>query len=287
MITRQVTQRMFLMRPDDVTNNAFVFCLAIAALRTGIDIMFSCAMSNHHHTIIFDRNGTYPEFIAHFHKLFAKCQNSWHGRWENFWASRKTSVVRLVTRADVINKIVYAATNPVKANLVERATQWPGVNTLSHFLYGRALRARRPAHFFSAAGQMPESVELDLVMPPEFGTQEDMRAEILARVQDAERTAAQQRAMTGARVLGRRGCKSQRFDATPSTHAPRRKMSPTFAAVNRWAREEALQRKKEFLVAYRAARLAWIGGNARPIFPVGTYWLRRFTPLLREFPLTC
>ena len=46
MITRRVTQRLFLMRPDDVTNNAFVFCLAIAALRTGIDIMFSCAMSN-------------------------------------------------------------------------------------------------------------------------------------------------------------------------------------------------------------------------------------------------
>jgi len=31
MITRRCTQRQFLMRPDPVTNNAFIYCLAVAA----------------------------------------------------------------------------------------------------------------------------------------------------------------------------------------------------------------------------------------------------------------
>ena len=33
-------------------------------------------MSNHHHTVIFDRDGTFPAFTEHFHKLLAKSQNA-------------------------------------------------------------------------------------------------------------------------------------------------------------------------------------------------------------------
>jgi triacylglycerol lipase len=36
MITRRCTQRQFLLRPDPATNNAFVYCLAVAAQRAGI-----------------------------------------------------------------------------------------------------------------------------------------------------------------------------------------------------------------------------------------------------------
>src|SRR3954447_6932906 len=130
MITRRCTQRQFLMRPDRETNNAFIYCLAVAAARHGIQVLFTVAMSNHHHTGIRDPRGNYPEFIEHFHKLFAKCQNALRGRWENFWSSEQTSVVRLVDAADVIEKMVYALTNPVKDALVEKAKDWPGVSSL-------------------------------------------------------------------------------------------------------------------------------------------------------------
>jgi hypothetical protein len=93
MITRRCTQRQFLMRPDPATNNAFVYCLAVAAEHAGVQVLFTSAQSNHHHTGIYDPKGTYPEFIEHFHKLFAKCMNSLRGRWENFWSSEQTSVV--------------------------------------------------------------------------------------------------------------------------------------------------------------------------------------------------
>jgi hypothetical protein len=56
---------------------------------------------------------------------------------------------------------------------------------------------------------------------------------------------------------------------------PRRGLRPTIAAKNLWARLEAIQRKREFVTAYRCARRAWLAGTPVP-FPAGTYWLRRF-----------
>ena len=63
MINRRCTQRQFLLRPDPATNNVFTYCLAEAAQRCQIEVLLSCAMSNHHHTVIYDRWGRYPEFI--------------------------------------------------------------------------------------------------------------------------------------------------------------------------------------------------------------------------------
>ncbi len=86
MLTRRCTQRQFLLRPDDATNNAFLYCLAHAAQRCGIEVILPVVMSNHHHTIVFDRRGTIVEFTEHLHKLVAKSQNALRGRWENFWS---------------------------------------------------------------------------------------------------------------------------------------------------------------------------------------------------------
>ena len=67
LITRRCTQRQFLLRPDNATNNGFLYCLIDAALRCEIDVVLPCAMSNHYHVVIYDRAGRYPEFIEHFH----------------------------------------------------------------------------------------------------------------------------------------------------------------------------------------------------------------------------
>jgi REP element-mobilizing transposase RayT len=48
MVTRRCTQRQLLLRPDEETNNAFLYCLAEAAQRFGVEILLTCAMSNHY-----------------------------------------------------------------------------------------------------------------------------------------------------------------------------------------------------------------------------------------------
>ena len=170
LITRRCTQRQFLLRPDNATNNAFLYCLIHAALRSDLEVLLPCAMSNHH-VVIYDRAGRYPEFIEHFHKLVARSQNALRGRWENFWASEQTCVVNLVDRNAVIDKLVYTATNPVLAHLVERVHHWPGVNSLTALLAGRQLRATRPLHFFRADGPMPDELTGAAGGLPDDGTQ--------------------------------------------------------------------------------------------------------------------
>ena len=275
MITRRCTQRQFLLRPDEETNNAFLYCLADAAQRCNITVLLTCAMSNHHHTMIFDQDGTVPAFTEHFHKLLAKCQNAWRGRWENFWASEQVCVVHLVDPVDVMHKLIYVATNPVKDRLVEKVHHWPGVNGLAALLGGRPLHATRPRHFFRTNGPMPAAVTLTLALPPELGEPDPLLDELRAQVAATEAAFATERVRTGARVLGRRMILRQSWSACPASQEPRRNLRPRIAARNPRARIEAIRRNREFLVTYREARARWLSG-AEVAFPAGTYWLRRF-----------
>jgi len=278
MITRRCTQRQFLMRPDAETNNAFVYCLAVAAARHGIHVLFTIAMSNHHHTGIYDPDGTYPAFLEHFHKLFAKSQNALRGRWENFWSSEQTSVVRLVDPNDAIEKMTYALTNPVKDRLVERAHHWPGVSSLDPTVHGKPLVARRPRHFFRDDGYMPEVASLTLRRPPGH---EHMDAAAFAslvteRIRHAEELFGAERRRSGAAVLGRRAVLAQRWSERPRDREPRRQLNPRVAARSKWHRIEALLRNRAFVDAYLTARARFIEGVRDILFPAGTYWLRRF-----------
>jgi putative transposase len=275
MVTRRCTQRQLLLRPDKETNNAFLYCLAEAAQRFDIDVILPCAMSNHHHTVLFDRHGVIPAFNEHFHKLLAKCQNALRGRWENLWASEQVSVVHLVDRADVLRKVVYAATNPVEALLVERVQHWPGVNGLRALLAQRPLQATRPRHFFSPDGEMPAAVTLHLSLPPELGDHDQFLVELRHQVEAFEDAALAERLRTGRCILGRRAVLRQSWRAYPTKPEPRRQLRPRIACGNRWSRIEAHLRNRQFIAAYRAARELWVAGT-QSLFPLGTYWLRRF-----------
>jgi len=275
LITRRCTQRQFLLRPDPATNNAFTYCLIEAALRFRIDVVLPCALSNHYHAVIFDRCGNYPEFLEHFHKMFARCQNALRGRWENFWSSEQVCVVKLVGRQDVIDKLVYTATNPVKDGLVDRVDHWPGVNGLHALLSGRSLRAARPWHFFRPDGIMPAAVEMRLAIPVELGPEAEVLEDLRQRVAAAVASFSAERQRAGRPVFGRRAVLQQPWSDRPASVEPRRNLRPRIAARSKWARIEALLRNRAFLVDYAAARAGWLDGLA-VVFPVGTYWLRRF-----------
>jgi REP element-mobilizing transposase RayT len=275
MITRRCTQRQLLLRPDRETNNAFTYCLIDAARRCEVEVLLTCAMSNHHHTVIYDRRGRYPEFVEHFHKMFARSQNALRGRWENFWSSEQVCVVKLVDRDAVMDKLVYTAANPVQDHLVDRVHHWPGLNSLGALLAGRRLRATRPPHFFRPDGPMPEVVEMQLMLPPELGPEAELLAELRERVRAVELEREAERRRTGHRVLGRRGVLAQSWRDQPTSCEPRRNLRPQVATRSKWARVEALLRNRAFVEGYARARESWRAG-APVVFPPGTYWLRRF-----------
>jgi putative transposase len=277
MVTRRCTQRQFLLRPDPETTNAFVYCLALAAHRAQMQVLAFLAHSNHHHTIVVDTEGRMPEFLEHFHKFVAKHQNALRGRWENFWASEATSVVELLGPDDLLAKMAYTLTNPVKDHLIERADQWPGATSLRANLDDCPVRAHRPARFFRKDGDLPESLTLVCKRPPGFEhlSQAEWKALLTERIRSIELFAARESQAQGRHILGRAQVLRQRPTDRPQSHEPRRQVSPRVAGLNKWARIEAIQRNKAFLAAYRAARDLWQAGMGA-VFPFGTYWLKRF-----------
>jgi len=275
MVTRRCTQGQCLLRPDRATNNAFLYCLGVAAQRNPVDLINFVQMSNHLHDDLYDRLGNAPAFYEDFHKLLAKCMNVLRGRWENFFSSAQVCVVRLETRDALIDKIVYVATNPVKDHLVERVDDWPGASGYRALLSGEPLHATRPKHFFAKDGTMPAEVTLHLTIPPELGDRAEILAEVQRRVAAVEEEAARERARTGKRVVGRYAVLRKSWRDSPKGPERRRGLRPTIAARSLWARLEAIQRKRDFVEAYRWARQAMLAGKPIP-FPPGTYWLRRF-----------
>jgi hypothetical protein len=281
MVTRRCTQRQYLLRPDRETNNAFIYCLGVASQRNSVEIMNFVQMSNHLHDAPYDRHGNAPAFNEDFHKLLAKCMNAQRGRWENFFSSTQPNVVRLETREALIDKLVYIAANPVLDGLVERVDDWPGSSGYRALLSGKPLHATRPKRFFSKKGKMPEEVTLYLTIPPELGDRAEILAQVQSRVAAIEEEQARIRARTGKRVLGSYAILRQSWRESPTSREPRRKLRPTFVARSLWARLEAIQRKREFIAAYRKARAALLSGTPIP-FPHGTYWLRRFVGVAVE-----
>ncbi len=284
MVTRRCSERRFFLRPDEGTNNAFIYCLALAAKRAKVQITFSVALSNHHHTGIHDPDGNFPIFTEHFHGLLARCQNAHLGRFEGFWSSEPTSVVHLVEPNDILEKMTYAFTNPTAANLVDTVEEWPGVTTFEATLSGGHITAVRPKHFFRDDGDMPEVVSLDIARPHGFQDlgQSEWTNIVTERVRAKEADYRQRRAVKGITVLGRERILAQSPSHSPESHAPRFQMNPRVAAKSKWARIEALLRNRGFVEKYRDAFLGHMAGVANVVFPFGTYWMRKFAKVACE-----
>ena len=208
MITRRCSERRFFMRPDRETNNAFVYCLALATRKASVSIVCTGTMSNHYHAVVVDNWGRLPQFLEHFHKLYAKHQNALRGRWEAFWASEQTSVVELIQPKDVIEKMVYAITNPVAGHLVERVHHWPGVESLTAIDHNLPLTAAKPVRFFDPEnGDLPDVIDLRFRRAP--GVEHLSHAEysklLRDKVAEAEKKAATERREKGIKFLGRKG----------------------------------------------------------------------------------
>jgi putative transposase len=289
MITRRCSERRFFLRPDDETNNAFIYCLALAAIRAGVEALFVVAMSNHYHAGLHDPDGNFPIFSEYFHALLARCLNTHLGRFESFWSSEPTSVVRLLEAKDVLDKMVYAYANPAAANLVDTIEEWPGVSSFQAALTSGQLTATRPTFFFRSGGKdakdvLPDVVTLPIVRPRAFAdcTQVEWSSLLTEQVHDVESDHRARRVAAGKTVLGREAILAQNPFACPQSAEPHFGISPRIAAKSKWTRIEALQRCKEFLDSYARAIKAWMLGAAEVVFPFGTYWMRRFARVVCE-----
>jgi putative transposase len=65
LISRRCTQRQFLLRPDDETNNNVLYCIGCAMQKYEMQVLMLTVESNHEHLVIYDRFGNYPAFTEY------------------------------------------------------------------------------------------------------------------------------------------------------------------------------------------------------------------------------
>ena len=274
LITRRCSQRQFLLKPSETTNAVFRYVLAVAAERQGIKVHAYCVLSNHFHLVVTDPKCRLPAFAQQLGSLVARALNASYGRWESFWAPGSYSAVRLETSDDVLEKAAYTLANPVAAGLVRRGDEWPGLWSAPARVGGTSETAKRPEIFFNPTGHMPEEAELELVAPKGFGSVEEFRRRLRERVAQLEEQAAKELRKEGRSYMGARKILAQRPTDRPRGGEPRRRLNPRVAARDKWKRQEALGRLKEFTRVYREALERLWSGAKDVVFPPGTYLLR-------------
>jgi hypothetical protein len=273
LLSRRVTQRLHLLRPEEDVNRIYLYVLAVAAKRYGISVHGWVAMSNHHHVVFTDVKGNFPAFIAYMHRLMATCINALRGRWENLWAMEQTSIVWLVEKTDRLGKLVYTLANPVSAGLVERVADWPGAISLAANLHGKKIVVKRPDTFFDRKGRMPEEIELDAKRLPgwERLTQSEWKERLLEELANAEKAAREKLREQQRNIVGRKGVLATNPNSRPKTREPRKNLHPFIACLDKARRKAEIKLLDAFHEAYEAARRAWKEHKLRTRFPFGTY----------------
>jgi putative transposase len=160
-ITRRCSERRFFLVPDAVVRRILLYCLAMAAARTGVELHAVCAMSNHYHLVLTDVRGNLPMFMAWLNRHAANCLKLHRRRVGPIWdASEKYSAVALLSREAVWEKVIYTLTNPVKAGLVRRHCQWPGLNLGPKQWREGPLHAEHPGLYFKRTDEPSPTIRL-------------------------------------------------------------------------------------------------------------------------------
>lgn len=277
LVTRRCSQRQFLLRPDEVTDQIFAYCVAEAALRFDVGVLAFIAMSNHYHGVFLDTHGNLPDFLAHLHTMVAKVLNARWEREENLWSSDACSIVYLVEDRDVLERVIYAFANPLAVDLVERVRDWPGASSFD-LLDGRVRQVRRPQTFFRRRGSMPRTATLRVVVPPSWRGREKEWADCIRRAVERREVALRKaRLESGRRVVGRRRLMQvSPFARATSSEQPKGR-DPVIACANPVECDKAFDSLRAFRCGYAASLRRFLGGDRSVVFPPGTFKLRHLT----------
>jgi len=271
LVTRRCLGRRFLLRPDPELNRAFLYCLALATKKYGMQVHALSVMSNHYHVVLTDPEGVLPLFTAWLNRQLAMCVKRLRGWDEVVWEPNvPVSAVELTDTKEVLDKVAYTLLNPVSAELVRTPDRWPGVLSTIRHLQERKVVAKRPRVWFKDTA--PETVPLRWVTPRGFSKRHAYLGALRALVEHRLRLLQQE----PRRYLGRAAVQRASVTAQPNKKKTRFGRSPTFSALTRSRWRQAVERLRAFRTAYRQAYLAWRDGHHDVEFPPGTWWVARY-----------
>ncbi|MBU1245282.1 transposase [Myxococcota bacterium] len=280
LITRNTSERRYFLRPTKELHKAILYCIADAQAQHPVQIHAFCAMSNHLHVVLTDPDGTAPLFVQVMNQNISRFVNCSLGRFGAMWeGGARPNYCVLPEHGDILDKVVYTLTNPVKAGLVQQHHLWPGaVSGVAQIAKGR-ITTRRPTKFFAKTDD-PALLTRELILTPVPGAEvmrpEDYGHYLSQRVADVEDAIAANREAKGLRWLGRKEClKINPFDAPQTKWKPFTR-NPKVSSKHEEARNAWILRLKRFIVPYDTAKEEFRSGNRDAPFPLGTFAMRLF-----------
>ena len=282
VLDRRTTQRFFLLRPDADrrSQRIYLYVLAVIAHKHGVLVHGFIQMSTHHHLVVTDVRGVFPEFIHDLHGALAmcfKCHRNWD---EEVWNKSQTGRIDLETVEAAIEQVAYVVTNGIEAGMVERVEDFPGAIVLPEQMGRWSVTLRRPdIPWLVSKDTWPAAATLEVTLVPmlvdELG-EAGARAAIQNAVDERSQELRAKRAEEGLGYLGAEAVCSAPVTTRSKKKEPLRSRRPTFA-VGR-GNPEAYRRKVKELRAWRAAYYEclrrWKAGERDFLWPADTWKMR-------------
>jgi len=286
LLTRNTSERRYFLRPSKELREAIIYCIADAQAQHPVQIHAFCAMSNHLHIVFTDPDGTAPLFVQAMNQSIARYVNCSLGRFGAMWeGGARPNYCVLPEHGDILDKIVYTLTNPVKAGLVSEHHLWPGAHSNVAQIAKGLITTKRPTKFFARTDD-PALLTRELILTqppgPVVMSPEDYGKYLARRVAETEATIAADRATKGQKWLGRKECmKINPYDAPPTKWKPFTR-NPKVSSKHEESRNAWILKLKRFVSKYKDARRAFRGGARDAPFPEGTFAMRVYLSVAIE-----
>jgi REP element-mobilizing transposase RayT len=283
MVTRRVSERRFLLRPDKVVNNIVEYCIALAAKKAQVLLHCLVVLANHYHLEATDPSGNLPDFLREANRMIAQCLNRYWGRDEALWSSDKPSVVSLVDDGSMLEKLIYITLNPVRAGLVSDYRQWPGLLYSARDWLKNPKKVKRPEFFFNATITDDSEVQLSFVPLPALANKNLALAyqTIEEAICERQRAIRAEFEKMGGKFVGIKRVLKVNPSERPTTREPSNTLRPCLSASDPRTMKKAKERLKYFRCMYREA-LSKLRTGIDVVFPYGTYWYCRFLKVACE-----
>lgn len=287
-LTRRTTCRKNFLGPwHPLVEDCWLYSLADAQRRTGVDVHHSVLNITHHHTSATPSKANFPDFTQRYHRDLSCSLNALLAR-ERYDAPREVfdgrsaHCMRLVDAEAQASHLVYERVNPVAAGLVAHPDHMP-MRSLDFRLWKRGfIEVKRPPVYFSS--DRPEVLQLRLTPPPvlyqAFGGDLDALIYHLTRLTDEAVRVL--REGNSREPLGARAMRRMHPWAEPNTLRERGgDPRPTFrigarGLTGRVERVHAALDVRRFRRESRAAFHARRSGDTQYRFPFGSYAARVF-----------
>jgi putative transposase len=280
-VTNRCLEARFFFRPSEKVNDLILSWLGRAASVYKVKILFFIFMSNHFHMGVLAEAQNLDGFMEYFEGNLARALNR-----KEFLDrdgpvfGRRYSAEPILDDAELMSKLEYTLNNPVRAGLVERIEDWPGVSSYSAHISGEPMEVlwasrtelskmrRRVGHKVEDEQAAYKRYKIELMRLPQFaGKSPEEYATFIANLLERGAIAAA-RERQRKKVIGREGVLRQKPHRRPNK--PKFSKRPPCHTVCMERRAEYLEKVRTVTTQYRQAMRRWQSSDPEMRFPPGT-----------------